>query len=338
MIRGRLPPASLQATRALHGHSTRKVMAGMRRQAPPLEAIEAFILATRSSSFRDAADRLALSPSAFSRRIQALEAFVGVPLFIREKGTATLSSTGERYLRTIEPAIDAIRRATVDLQAERGGLALRVVVPQSFAIAWLIPRLAEFQKTHPHIRIELKVGRAVSELKRGHADLAILVGPGETAGMPSTKLTQLKGVLVAAPVMMDGTHPPRGLMDLPAYPRLAVYQPEGIWERWLSAAGYCGEVLERPTYYEAQFLMLEAAAAGMGIALTPPLLVHRLIEAGRLVQPLPDMYDIGVDYSLVYADDAVRRRPDALVFAAWLSEGIAVFDRWWSHRLLDSAA
>ena len=338
MMRGRLPPASLRGTHALHGQATKRVMAGMRRQAPPLEAIEAFILATRSSSFRDAADRLALSPSAFSRRIQALEAFVGVPLFVREKGTATLSSTGERYLRTIEPAIDAIRRATVDLQAERGGTALRVVVPQSFAIAWLIPRLAAFQKAHPLIKIELKIGRAVSELKRGHADVAILVGPGETAGMPSTKLTQLKAVLVAAPIMLDGARPPQRLMDLSAYPRLAVYQPEGIWERWLSDAGYAGEILERPTYYEAQFLMLEAAAAGMGIALAPPLLVHRLIEDGRLVQPLPNAHDIGVDYSLVYADDAVRRRPDAISFASWLSHGIAAFDAQWNNRLQSSAA
>lgn len=305
----------------------------MRRQAPPLEAIEAFILATRSSSFRDAAERLALSPSAFSRRIQALEAFVGVPLFVRAKGNVTLSKTGKRYLGAIEPAIDVIRRATVDLQAERGVAALRIVTPQSFAIGWLIPRLPDYRRANPLVKVELRIGRALDDLRKGHADIAIFVGPGDLGRMPSVEIAQLDAILVSAPQMADGSPPPTSINDLANYDRLAVYQPEGLWDRWLRNTTYSGGPLRVPTYHEAQFLMLEAAAAGFGLALSPSLLAHRLLDQGRLVQPISDAAPIGVNYSLVYADEAVHRRPDTASFTRWLLEAVASFESEWQSRI-----
>ncbi|SNT09776.1 LysR substrate-binding domain-containing protein [Sphingopyxis indica] len=297
----------------------------IRRQAPPLEAIEAFILATRSSSFRDAADRLALSPSAFSRRIQALEAFVGVALFVRDKGSVTLSKTGERYLRMVEPAIDSIRRATVDLQAERGGMALRVVVPQSFAIGWLIPNLPDFQHKHADVKVELRIGRDIDDLRRGHADVAIYVGPGNIGSMPAIRIAPINGVMVSAPVLASGSAPPTSLAELPNVDRLAVYRPEGLWERWLRNLKYDGPPLAPPTYFEAQFLMFEAAAAGLGVAIVAPILAHRLLDQGRLVRLGAHEAPLGIDYYLVSADEAVQRRPDAIKFRKWIGEGLARF-------------
>ena len=297
----------------------------IRRQAPPLEAIEAFILATRSASFRDAADRLALSPSAFSRRIQALEAFVGVALFVRDKGSVTLSKTGERYLRMVEPAIDSICRATVDLQAERGGMALRVVVPQSFAIGWLIQNLPDFQRKHPDVKVELRIGRDIDDLRRGHADVAIYVGPGNIGSMPAIRVAPINGVMVSAPLLASGAAPPTNLGELANVDRLAVYRPEGLWERWLRNLKYDGPPLAPPIYFEAQFLMFEAAAAGLGVAIVAPILAHRLLEQGRLVRLGAHEASLGIDYYLVSADEAVQRRPDAIKFRKWIGEGLARF-------------
>jgi len=84
----------------------------MGRTAPPLEAIQAFLAAVRAASFRAAADELALSPSAFSRRIQSLEAFLGVALYDRSGPTPRLTEAGERYHRDLEPAFEAICTAT----------------------------------------------------------------------------------------------------------------------------------------------------------------------------------------------------------------------------------
>lgn len=254
---------------------------------------------------------------------------MGVPLFVRSKGTATLSKTGERYRRLIEPAIDSIRRATVDLQAERGGMALRVVVPQSFAIGWLIPHLTEFQQAWPAANIELRIGRDVDELRKGHADIAILVGPGDVGAMSVVPLMQIEGILASAPRLSDGSLPPRNLADLEHCDRLAVYRPEGLWERWLQNLAYDGPPLPPPTYFDAQFLMFEAAAAGLGVAIVSPVLAQRFLSEGRLVQLLDHQAPLGIDYCLVFADEAVQRRPDATQFANWLREGLAEFEANW---------
>src|SRR3546814_18254953 len=85
----------------------------MLRKAPPLEAIEIFVAAAQGDSFRSVARRLALSPSAVSRRIATLEAFLGMPLFERSGQSQRLNAAGQRYLSMVEPAIDAIQRASV---------------------------------------------------------------------------------------------------------------------------------------------------------------------------------------------------------------------------------
>lgn len=320
--------ANRTALRREPGRFTSTITGGdtIRRQAPPLEAIEAFILATRSTRFREAADRLALSPSAFSRRVQALEAFVGVPLFDRAGNGIALSQAGERYLRLVEPAIDTIRRATVDLQAERGGTALRVVVSQSFAIGWLIPRLPDFHALCPEANVELRIGGNVDALRKGHADIAVHVGREGFGAMPSMPLMEIHGILASAPTLLSGRAPPDDLAALHLYDRLAVYRPEGLWDIWLDTVGYTGPPLPSPTYFDAQFVMFEATAAGFGLALVTPVLAHRLLGDGRLVRIGDYHAPLGLDYSLVFADAAVRRRPDAARFAAWLCEGVAGFD------------
>lgn len=290
----------------------------VKRQAPPLEAIEAFIVATRVPSFRMAADVLALSPSALSRRIQALEAFVGVTLFDREGGTVALTALGHRYLAEVEPALDAIRRATVDLKAERDGGALRVVTPQSFAIGWLLPRLSDFMQSTGATPIEIKIGHDASDLRRGLADVAILVGPLQPNGMETETIVELDAVIASSPKLSNGDNPPSSLAELYRYSRLAAFRPPGLWEYWLSHVGYDGPVLRHPTKFEAQFLVFEAAAAGLGVALAPPVLANRLFLEGRLVPCMEQRAPIGVSYCLVYADSVIQRRKDTRRFASWL--------------------
>ncbi len=291
----------------------------MKRQAPPLEAIEAFILATRSESFRVASERLALSPSAFSRRIQSLEGFLGAPLFDRsEPGTPRLTALGERYRNEVEPALDSIRAATLALSERGAREPLVVVTPQSFAMGWLVPRLAGFLAGDHGIQISLRIAQGARDLRSGDADLAILTGPRDHGGLLTEPLIDLEAGPVAAPRLADGRAPPASLDQLADYKRLAVHRPAGQWNTWLENVGYSGRPLDEPTKFESMFVMCEAAAAGLGVALGVPLLIDRFLKEGRLelcaAPPLP----IGVSYELVYADAAVRRRAEARMFAQWL--------------------
>lgn len=292
----------------------------MRRRTPPLEAIEAFIVATRFRNFREAANELALSPSAFSRRIQALEAFVGVSLFERSPNSVHLSEAGEHYRNEVGPAIESIRRATIGMRSPSEGTPLRVIAPQSFSMAWLVPRLPSWSARSGGTRIALKTGHSLADLKNGHADVGILVGPIEADSFDTETLIQLEAEMVSAPVLRDGRTPPRALDELADYPRVAVYRPRQIWESWLKAVEYDGPALSRAQHFESMFLTFEAAAAGLGVALGVRLLAESYLRDGRLQPCVGLRAPIGLNYSLVFADRTTRRRADCKAFVHWLQD------------------
>src|SRR5215469_18054206 len=93
----------------------------MRRRMPPLEQIEAFVEAARGPTFRAAAERCALSPAAFSRRIQAFASHLGVVLFERHGAQLRLTEAGRQCLAELEPAYRELRRAAAAVGSEDNG-------------------------------------------------------------------------------------------------------------------------------------------------------------------------------------------------------------------------
>jgi DNA-binding transcriptional LysR family regulator len=100
--------------------------------------------AARAHSFRAAAEEMALSPSAFSRRIQSLESFLGTALFDRTGPMPRLTAAGEDYCRRIGAAIESICQATEAMHRSRQTGRLRLMCPPSFAINWLMPNLRDY--------------------------------------------------------------------------------------------------------------------------------------------------------------------------------------------------
>jgi DNA-binding transcriptional LysR family regulator len=289
----------------------------VRRSAPPLQGLEAFIVAARSSSFRAAADALALSPSAFSRRIQALEDAVGARLFDRTATAPTLTSAGEAYRREVEPAIEAIRAATVRLRLPSAPACLRVMASQSFAISWLMPRSPAFQDA-TGTSLEMILGRDLAQLRLGRADVAVASGPSDFEGLPFERLIPLEGAVVAAEVLAGGRAPPASPGELAGHTLLAVQTPGDLWPRWLARAGLADPPSLRPLVFETLTLMYEAAANGLGVAVAIPTVADRYLEGGRLRACFDLRAATGTDYNLVFASDVVRRRPDVRAFADWV--------------------
>lgn len=290
----------------------------MKRHTPPLDAIEAFLQAARSGSFRAAADALAISPSAFSRRLQALETFLGAALFDRAGLRPVLNDAGRQYRQAVEPAIDAIRRASLPAHAPDTGRALRVQAPHSFALSWLAPRLPGFIAQFGAIDIDLSIGRDLAPLSGGAVDLAILSGPRDWGGLPVEPLASLNGVLVSAPVLVGGQAPPRQLDELPRHRRIGVSAPPGLWATWLAGAGYDGPALPEPTLYDTASLLYEAAAAGFGVAIATPFLADRQLASGQLRRVGCERAAVGVDYGLACASERVGRRSDVRAFRSWM--------------------
>lgn len=288
----------------------------MLRKVPPLEALEIFVTAARSGSFRSVARDLALSPSAVSRRIAALESFLGVSLFDRAERSQKLNSAGRHYLSQIEPAIEAIRRATATLAREDEGV-VKVATSHSLATSWLMPRLADLRRSQG-IEAEILPVRDFDVLRSGEAHLGIWGGIGTPADMIADIILDPKLLPVAAQVLADKRPAPRCEAELEGHTLLAVSSPSGIWERWLMAG-------DAPPRYEPKIrefatlqLMYEAAVAGLGVTLAMPLLAEPFLDSTRLRPCMAAARPVGETYRLYRPRGTTQRSPTERRFLSWL--------------------
>lgn len=290
----------------------------MRRQAPPFHAIEAFLVAARSESFRKAAEVLEINPSAVSRRIQALEAFLGRRLINRDGGPPTLSVAGHRYLDEIEASMEAIRRSTATIRGEEPASRLRLVAPHSLAMEWLTPRLGRLRRTLPDVDLELRIARSPDALTLGRAEVALLAGPRDFARLPHAPLLKSFAVVVAAPELLAVHGPISAPADLAGQRLLSVTEPADLWAQWARSYGFASP-LPKAEAYQTLAMMYEAAAAGLGVAIGVTPLVDRFIAEGRLVPCFGPVAPLSTAYYLVFRDEFTRARRDVSALTTWLT-------------------
>ncbi|MFZ3219297.1 MAG: LysR family transcriptional regulator, partial [Rhodoferax sp.] len=128
----------------------------MRRKIPSLQALACFDSAARHQSYTRAAQELALTQSAISRQIAALEAYLGVPLFRRTRHGVALTEAGSQYARQIAPRLQALERDTLDAMSGQGaGGSITLAAVPTLAARWLIPRLGDFNRAHPDVLVHI---------------------------------------------------------------------------------------------------------------------------------------------------------------------------------------
>lgn len=144
-----------------------------------LSALAAFEAAARHQNFAHASEELHLTASAVSHHVRRLEARLGLPLFRRHARGVQLTAEG-RLLA------DAASGAIADIDAVMRGLRgsrereppVRITTLHSFASSWLIPRLPDFARAHPQIRLNVDTGSALTRFDDSGPDLGIRYGPG----------------------------------------------------------------------------------------------------------------------------------------------------------------
>ncbi|HKX88785.1 MAG TPA: LysR substrate-binding domain-containing protein, partial [Sphingopyxis sp.] len=251
----------------------------MLRKAPPLESVEIFVAAAQGESLRAVGRRLALSPSAVSRRISALEQFLGARLFDRAGQSLALNATGARYLDDVAPAIRSIRNATEAVRSGTVTASLRVATSHSLA-GWLMPFLPAFQQ-RTGVPVELAATRDVQTLASGEVHLAIWGDGAAPAGIEATHLLTPEAVPACAPRLVDGRSAPRAGTELADFPLLSVRAPSDLWDRWFAMAR-CDRRGATMLRFDTQQLAYEAAAAGTGIVLAVPPVSNGFLAEGRL--------------------------------------------------------
>lgn len=236
------------------------------RRLPPLTAVEAFVQVARLGSVKAAAEELALSSPALSRRVQALERFIGRPLFERRHQAMMLNSDGEMLLARIAPALDALAQAIDATTGDSEMLRLRLGVLPLFASQQLMPLLPELRKRHPEMHIDIDTAaHSLSRLGEG-IDAAIVLAREIEPGIYSRRLDRNRIMPIAAKSLLDGRYPIRKPEDLA---RMTIFlhreMPE-TFNYWRQAVGLPDLEPAAIDHFDSGQLMLDAAGQGLGIA------------------------------------------------------------------------
>lgn len=299
------------------------------RRLPPLDALRAFEAAARHLSFTRAADEICVTQGAISHRIRALEAELGLALFRRLTRRLELTEAGEVLARAVRRGLDEFAGGLAAL--ERGTVPdgpLRVSVLPSFAARWLVPRLGRFHDRHPGIETRIAAESRLADLRAGGADLAIRFGRGRYPGLEVEFLMGDAVRPVCSPSLLR-EHGPLDCDAIGRFPLLhdSTAETDGSgadWASWCAHAGRPDLPCQPGQRLSNAMLALEAAAAGLGLALGRESLVEEDLASGRLTAPLAVSAPTTFSYWLVCLPDA-RGAPRTVAFRAWLLDEVQRF-------------
>jgi LysR family transcriptional regulator, glycine cleavage system transcriptional activator len=248
---------------------------------PNLLALRAFEAAARHGHFGKAGDELFVTHSAVSRHVRALEEDLGVTLFERRNRAVFITDAGKRLLETTRLSFQQIADTTAELRA---GMATPLVVScePTLTQRWLIPRLPGFQAQHPDITIHVQAAGGPVNLDRDRIDLAIR--RSDFTWPPDVQAETIVQERVG-PVCAPHYAQERKLLELLAtMPRIHSSTRIDAWDRWAVDQGIL--LPNTPSHtFEHFYLSLEAATAGLGMAIGPEPLVIDALRSGRLVAP-----------------------------------------------------
>lgn len=257
----------------------------MIRRLPPLSSLRAFEAAARHGSFKRAASELAVTPTAVSHQIRALEAYVGFPLFERRTRQVVLTEPGAKLYPVLRDGFDAFAEMIDRLTRRRSRAQVTISATIAFTARWLVPRVAAFRALHPDIDLQLQASDEVVNLDAAGVDIAIRYGAGPYPGFAVTPLFADRFAPVFNPMLKlarveDLSHWP--LIDFQWRRR----NPDNpTWSRWFAEAGLEEPAEPAQLRFSDESHAIQAAVAGQGVALASLTLVQDELAAGHLIQP-----------------------------------------------------
>lgn len=288
----------------------------MRRKVPSNSALLAFEAAARHGSFARAADELARTEGAVSRQIGRLEAFLGVALFERVGNRVRLAPNGTRYAAQVREILDRLERDSLYLMGQPvEGASIEIAAIPTFATRWLIPRLKRFQNQHPNVTVHIAERMEPFLLAGSGFDAAIHFEHPAWAGMHLHHLLEEVLVPVCSPALLADAGPNASLDELP---RLHRRQNPDAWQIYAQEAGIMLTNSAIGARYDLHSMLIEAALAGLGVALVPRLYIGAELEQGRLVAPWPDGKAVAKNFCLVLPEPIELSEAPLQAFAKWI--------------------
>ena len=273
-----------------------------------------FLAVAEERSFTRAAAKFGTSPSALSHTINRLEARVGVRLLARTTRNVAPTEAGERMLRALGPALDAIDEALAaarELREKPAG-TIRITTLEHAAHAVLWPALEKLLPNYPEIRVELVVEPSFTDIVAERFDAGVRLGESIAKDMVAVRIgPDLSMAVVGSPAYFAAHPKPRTPQDLAQHQCINLRLPTAgglyAWELQKGRRELHVRVDGQLVFNDAS-MMLRAAAAGFGLACVPDDHAAAMIAEGRLVRVLEDWCPPFAGYHLYYPS---RRQPSA---------------------------
>lgn len=284
-----------------------------------LSGILAFDAAARHGSLTEAAKELGRTQSAVSQQVKALETQLGFELFVRKPREVVLTREGKAVAESVRETIEAIERTITAQQQREDPNMIRITTYQSFAIEWLIPRLPRFNLKYPHIHVHVNADDTRYDLRAEGYDIAIRVGI-----LPKGEVS-LRGeqfVPIYAPTLAKGKT--LTLDDMTDYHQLA-HAAANFWEEWQVLNELPKDLDPEVTSYSHSGLLVQAAAAGGGIALAPMMTAAAAVVQGRIACIPSKPYASDHDYYMT--TERSHESEKVQLFRAWVMEELDQMDR-----------
>lgn len=273
----------------------------------PLNGLRAFEAAARHASFTKVAIELNVTPAALGHQVKALEERLGTPLFHRLPRGLALTDEGRALLPVLRESFDKMAAALARFDDGRDRELLSVGAVGSFAVAWLLPRLAGFEAAHPEVDLRLSTNNNRVDIAEEGLDFAIRFGDGAWHGTQAVPLFPAPLTVLCSAGTAARLKAPADLMGETL---LRSYRSDE-WPSWFEAAGMEQTPPLTGPVFDSAALMVEAALAGHGVALAPAILF-----GDRAARPFGTEIDLG-SYWLTRLKS---KRPSAAMaaFEAWL--------------------
>ena len=259
----------------------------MSRRIPPMNSLRAFEATARLGTLARAADELCVTPSAIGHQVRGLEEWLGTPLYEGSGRARRLTRDGRRLAAEISQSLDQMDRACNAVQRATRPAELRLSVTPTFAIRWLVPRLGRFQAECPDISVHIAIGFGEIDFRREDIDVGLRFGDGRWPGAAAERLFDEDVFPVCSPRLMRGRRALKSPSTLQHFTLLHTSPRRDDWGRWLDAAGVAREDVDPSDglVFELTTMAIDAAVAGLGVAITREMQVMEALQAGTLVAP-----------------------------------------------------
>ncbi|GGF55409.1 LysR family transcriptional regulator [Azorhizobium oxalatiphilum] len=278
----------------------------------PLNALRAFEATARLGSMSAAAGELGVTHGAVSRHVRELEAQFGLSLLRRQPKSVVPTPGGAQLASCLGEAFDLMRLGVSRLAPS----PLTLSCSATIAMNWLIPRLGGFKRDNPDVEVRLNINYGEVDFVRDEISVAI-----------RSSMFRAPQDVVIRPLLREDIGP----VCHPDYAaRLGLSVPEDLararilgtatrpaaWREWLEVIGHPDLLLDAQETYDHFYLLIQAAASGLGMAMAPRIVAIDAIARGHLVAPFG--FTPGPHELSLWIAPHLRARSDVKRLVAWI--------------------